>query len=361
MRRILPFALIVPLAIGWLRLRGEQSGYYNTEFGIALFATSTMVIFTALILLSARFLNAADTERKRVVEEIWELNEGLEQRVNERTRELESVNKDLRKEMFERGRVVEALKQSEQKIRTLNEELEQRLSELTDVNKELEAFSYSVSHDLRAPLRAIDGFSRILLEDYSDKLDDEGRRLFSVIRKNTQNMGELIDDLLAFSRLGRQEVMPLEIDMSKLAQSIFDELRSGLQGQALKFNIDSLPNACGDRAMIRQVIANLLSNAIKFTRPKRECAVIEVGSSANGTENVYFVRDNGIGFDMNYADKLFGVFQRLHSQNEFEGTGVGLALVKRIVNRHGGRAWAEGKIGEGATFYFSLQKEGGAE
>ena len=257
---------------------------------------------------------------------------------------------------------VEALRQSQEEIKKLNEELERRVEERTAqleaANKELEAFSYSVSHDLRAPLRAIDGFSRMLIEDYTEKLDGEGRRLLEVIRDNTRNMGQLIDDLLSFSRLGRQEMNLTFIEIEKLVRPIFEELISTENGRTVEFNINNLPPAKVDRAMIKQVFANLLSNAIKFTGT-RERAVIEAGGWDNGIEKTYYIRDNGVGFDMNYVDKLFGVFQRLHSQGEFEGTGVGLALVKRIIHRHGGRVWAEGKVGEGATFYFTLPGEGG--
>lgn len=226
-------------------------------------------------------------------------------------------------------------------------------AQLENTNKELEAFSYSVSHDLRAPLRGIDGFSRVVLEDYAEKLDDEGRRYLNIIRSNTQKMGQLIDDLLLFSRLGRQELRASGIDMGKLAKAVSEELKLAVPERKLKFNIDALLPAQGDQAMIRQVFVNLLSNAVKFTRPK-ERAVIEVDGRSEGNENVYTVKDNGVGFDMQYVNKLFGVFQRLHSSEEFEGTGVGLAIVQRIIHRHGGRVWAEGKVGEGARFYFSL-------
>jgi len=233
-------------------------------------------------------------------------------------------------------------------------ELEQRVAERT---AELEAFSYSVSHDLRSPLRAIDGFSRILQEDHAGMLDAECNRLLSIIRSNTQNMAQLIDDLLAFSRIGRKELQRTEVDMTELAKTVWEELKAATPGRKLHVKIMPLPVAHGDRAMLRQVFVNLLANAIKFTRP-RETAMIEVGAGVEGNQNVYYVKDNGVGFDMQYVHKLFGVFQRLHGAEEFEGTGVGLAIVQRIIQRHGGRVWAEGKAGEGAAIYFTLPSKG---
>jgi len=252
-------------------------------------------------------------------------------------------------------------KHAEQEILLLNAGLERRVAErtaaLTASNKELEAFSYSVSHDLRAPLRAVDGFSRMVLEDCADKLGEDGQRKLGVILSETQRMGRLIDDLLAFSRLGRQALEPAPVDMHALAKNVFDELAAREPGRNLRLDLHPLPPACGSEALIRQAWVNLLSNAIKFTG-QREIGEIEIGveDSENGIA-VYFIKDNGAGFDMRHVGKLFGVFQRLHTQQEFTGTGVGLALVQRIVNRHGGRIWAEGELDKGTTFYFTLPNQ----
>jgi two-component system sensor kinase len=227
---------------------------------------------------------------------------------------------------------------------------------LKEANKELEAFSYSVSHDLRAPLRAIDGFSRILLEEYTDKLDDDGKRVLDVIRNNSQNMGRLIDDLLAFSRLSRKQLEASGVDMHSLASEVFTQLEPGLGDQKIQFNLSPLPPVEGDPALIRQVFVNLISNAAKYSRPRPQ-SIIDVNGYYENGDCVYYVKDNGVGFDMTYAKKLFGVFQRLHSVEEFEGTGVGLAIVQRIVHRHGGQVWARAKLNEGATFFFSLPRE----
>jgi signal transduction histidine kinase len=236
----------------------------------------------------------------------------------------------------------------------LEDTVRQRTEALRAANKELEGFSYSVSHDLRAPLRAVDGYARMLEEDYADRLDEEGRRLLSVVRQSSARMGQLIDDLLAFSRLGRQQPSKQSVDMAGLAREVVDELKNG---SSAAIEIGELPGATVDRALMRQVWANLVGNALKYSG-KRADARVEIGGRANGKENVYWVRDNGVGFDMRYVDKLFGVFQRLHRAEEFEGTGVGLAIVQRVVGRHGGRVWAEGRPGEGACFHFSLPQEG---
>jgi signal transduction histidine kinase len=235
----------------------------------------------------------------------------------------------------------------------LEAKVRSRTAELEAANRELESFSYSVSHDLRAPLRAIDGYARMLGEDYASRLDAEAQRLVGVVRSSARRMGQLIDDLLAFSRLGRQEPARARLDMSALAREVVDELRSG----SATIEVAPLPPAQADRALLRQVWTNLIGNALKYSAKKAEVRV-EIGAREEAGENVYWVRDNGAGFDMRYADKLFGVFQRLHRAEEFEGTGVGLAIVQRIVARHGGRTWAEGTPGEGACFYFSLPKAG---
>jgi PAS domain S-box-containing protein len=223
------------------------------------------------------------------------------------------------------------------------------------VNKEMEAFSSSVSHDLRAPLRVIDGFAKMLAEDYSEKLDDEGKRIITNIRESSEQMRILIEDLLAFSRLGLQEIKKEDVDMDILVQGVFDELKKAVPERDIKFNMVEMPNSRADRDTLRMVWSNLLSNAIKYTRPKKEAA-IEIGSKIEADKITYYIKDNGVGFDMKYVDKLFNVFQRLNSMEEFEGTGIGLANVKRIIERHGGNVWAEGKLGEGSTFYFTLPK-----
>jgi len=248
---------------------------------------------------------------------------------------------------------ITARREAEEGIRRLNERLLRRGEEHEAANKELEAFSYSVSHDLRAPLRGIDGFSRILTEEYGPHLDEEARRLLNVIRGEAQRMGHLIDDLLAFSRMGRQEMQNTFCDMTHLAQSAFEQIDATARSRVRHFAVKQLPPAYGDKAMLRQVFFNLVSNAVKFSSPKDQ-PEIEVGAAASNGLTTYYVKDNGVGFDQRFAAKLFGVFQRLHREDEFEGTGVGMALVKRIILRHQGTVWAEGRINEGATVYFAL-------
>ena len=229
----------------------------------------------------------------------------------------------------------------------------QQSAKLEAANKELESFSYSVSHDLRAPLRAIDGFSRMILRQQGDQFDENTKRQFNVIRDNAQKMGKLIDDLLDFSRLGRSEVSMSRLNVEEITRDVWDELKAINPDRLMDLQIAPAPLGMGDPSLIKQVLINLLSNAIKFSSI-RKVTLIVVGAYGAESGNVYYVRDNGIGFDMTYYDKLFGVFQRLHGNTEYEGTGVGLALVKRIIERHGGRVWAEGEVDKGATFYFTL-------
>lgn len=315
----------------------------------------------ALALPSPRQLEAANrqlekeiSERERVQAELESANNRLEQRVAERTAELQRVNDALRQQIAEKM-------QAREEVMRLNAALEQRVVERTEqlqaANRELEAFSYSVSHDLRAPLRAIAGFAGILRDDYAEQLGAEGGRLLGVIQDNAQRMGSLISDLLALSRLGRQPMQVAALDMDGLVREVYSEVAAGdPQARRANLTVGSMPAGRGDAAQLRQVWANLLGNAVKFSA-KKESPEIQVGGYEAGNEFVYFVRDNGAGFDMRYYEKLFGVFQRLHRDEEFQGTGVGLAIVQRVVQRHDGRAWAESVPGEGATFYFSLPKE----
>ncbi len=261
------------------------------------------------------------TGLKTIEEEVRRLNEGLAQRVEERTRELAASNR-----------------------------------ELEATNKELEAFSYSVSHDLRAPLRHISGFVNLILKS-GVALPPETARQIGIIANSATQMGRLVDDLLVFSRMGRKEMRKSAVNMDQLVKETLQKLKPEMEGRNIVWKQSPLPEVQADPSMLCQVLINLISNAIKYTRP-RDPAEIEIGChAASADEHVFFVRDNGVGFDMRYSDKLFGVFQRLHLDEEFEGTGIGLANVRRIIQRHGGRAWGEGKLNAGATFYFSLPKK----
>jgi signal transduction histidine kinase len=239
-------------------------------------------------------------------------------------------------------------------ILAMNEEIASQNDQLLELNKEMEAFSYSISHDLRAPLRSILGYSKILEEDFYEKLDVEGRRVLNTIQNNAVGMNNLINHLLEFSKSGRKELQKAEMDSGIVIKNVLGEISSSTKHKT-EIRMDILPKVYADSKLLSQVWMNLLSNAIKYSA-KKETPVVEIGSYNEKDEVVFYVKDNGAGFDMKYVDKLFGVFQRLHKAEDFEGTGVGLALVQRIVAKHGGRVWAEGKVNEGATFYFSLPK-----
>lgn len=255
---------------------------------------------------------------------------------------------------FANGRDITRQKKADFEINQLNKNLERNIAQLQLTNKELEAFSYSVSHDLRAPLRSINGYAQMIQDDHAHTFNDDAKRMLNVIRNNAKKMGTLIDDLLAFSRMGRKEITRVPVEFTKLVEPIISEIKQNAPATT-QITLKPLPNTHGDPSLLSQVYINLISNAVKYSS-KKDNAQVEIGGEEKDDEIVYYVKDNGAGFDNQYAHKLFGVFQRLHSNEEFEGTGVGLAIVQRIVVKHGGKVWAEGKLNEGAVFYFSLPK-----
>jgi light-regulated signal transduction histidine kinase (bacteriophytochrome) len=263
-------------------------------------------------------------------------------------KKITSSRDELNREIAER-------KRAEEEILRLNEDLKNHVVRLEESNRELDAFSYSVSHDLRSPLRHMAGFMELLQKRSWSQMDETNRHYMTIISESSKRMGMLIDDLLAFSRIGRSEMRTVVIRVKKLVQEAIRELREDAKERDIAWKIGDLPDIYGDPSLLRLVLVNLLSNALKFTRT-RPRAEIEIGCTEEEDEFFFFIKDNGVGFDMDYAEKLFGVFQRLHHRDEFEGTGIGLANVRRIVSRHGGRAWAVGSPDQGATFYFSLPK-----
>jgi signal transduction histidine kinase/HAMP domain-containing protein len=301
----------------------------------------------------ARINQQLETQSEKLEDQTTALNKQAEElnltseKLQVQNTALETKNEKISESQQAMTYLMEDMNESSEQLRIANEQLKK-------ANNEMEAFSYSVSHDLRAPLRAIDGFTRILMEDYIVDLDAEGKRLGSVIQNNAKKMGQLIDDLLAFSRLGRSEFQNSFIDMDHMVNSIYYQVTDEEQKKHIDMSIDNLGSAYGDLAMIKQVWINLISNAIKFSSKKKKSVIRITCKKKNVEKFVYCISDNGAGFDMRYIDKLFGVFQRLHSPKEFEGTGVGLANVQRIITRHGGEVWAESEVDQGAKFYFSL-------
>ncbi|HSH64386.1 MAG TPA: ATP-binding protein, partial [Bacteroidia bacterium] len=448
-RFLLPAAVLLPTILGYLRIYGEHSNWYQSEYGTALYSIIIIAISVFLIHYNSFMLNKRDIGRNKVEQRLETINYELEANIKERTDEVlkneriyktiasnipnsaifildkderfqliegDSIEKlgyskvnmlykkaeavipphryaalgplykrMLNGERFAMQRTVNGLdlyvqyvplmnvegadnmgmiisvdisevKKAENEIRDLNRKLERKIvlgtEQLVAANKELEAFSYSVSHDLRAPLRAIDGYTRMIEEDYGRMLDEEGKRLLETVQSNAKRMGTLIDDLLSFSRLGKKELTKTQINMTTNASAAVTEINKAVDHRAAIIIEELLP-AYADYTLINQVFINLISNGIKYSS-KTDKPVVRIHSEKKENEIVYSVIDNGAGFDMKYVNKLFGVFQRLHSLEEFEGTGVGLAIVQRILKKHGGRVWAEGKPGEGATFYFAL-------
>ncbi|MCW0481163.1 transporter substrate-binding domain-containing protein [Gaoshiqia sediminis] len=286
------------------------------------------------------------TERKRAESELRALKDSLEEQVNERTAQLEEQIRKLNKSQ-------QALLYMVEDLNEVTLELKEERRKLEQSNQELDAFSYSVSHDLRSPLRAINGYSEFLLEDYAEQLDEEGKRFLTVIRENANKMDRLITDMLNLSRISRTDVRVSAINMTKLAGSVFEEIATETEKRDFELVVEELPEVQGDYNLLKQVWQNLIANALKYSS-KSVVRKIEIGANESDSEVVYFVKDHGAGFDPRYKDKLFGVFQRLHSDDDFAGTGVGLAIIQRIVHRHGGRVWAEGEVNQGATFWFAL-------
>jgi PAS domain S-box-containing protein len=407
-RRLLPVAIGLPVLLGWLRWEGQSAGFYRTATGIALYTTSMIVILGLAVWMTAHWLEQADRQRRQAEQELdnvfslsldllciagfdgyfkrlnpaWEKTLGYSPHELMARPYLDFVHPDdadaTRTEAEKIAAGVTTLS-FENRYRARDgsyrwllwtatpdpaqaliyaaardiSDRKQAEAELLELNRELEAFTYSVSHDLRAPLRQIDGFSQMLVEDFGANLPEEAQRYLARIRAGTRQMGELVDDLLNLARVGRQELRLQVTGLNSLAEEVRRELRAELEGRQVQWEIGSLPYVECDPALMKQVFANLLSNALKFTRP-RSPARIQVGQLDLNGQPAVFVRDNGVGFSMKYAGKLFGVFQRFHRPEDFEGTGVGLATVQRIIHKHRGRVWAEAELDKGATFYFSL-------
>jgi signal transduction histidine kinase len=343
--------------LGTLYLKSDMEAMYER---LQLYSCITVLVIIVSFLLAYTLSRIFQKRISQPILVLAETAQAISERQDYSVRVTKVSNDELGSLTDAFNQMLVQIQKQNLEIVSFNQQLEQKVMERTNElevsNKELESFTYSVSHDLRAPLRAVHSYSKILEEDYIEKLDDEGKQTIKVILRNSKKMGELIDDLLAFSRLGRKEVNSKDIHMDSLVRGVTNEFLSSTSenNNNVEMKIQTLPAASGDQALIKQVWVNLVSNAFKYSS-KQEKIAIEIGSYPKGDQNVYYVKDNGVGFDMQYYDKLFGVFQRLHSQEDFEGTGVGLAITQRIVQKHHGEIWAESKLNEGTTFYFSLQ------
>lgn len=348
------WSLMVFFLIGYLAAAGIV--YYEKEH-ILLLITGMVFFFGALfvsIVVRTGFLSINDffqinvrltqerNELRLAEKKVQELNKNLEQKVLERTAQIEEANKKLL--------------ESKEALRIKSTELEKNLHIVQIANKELESFSYTASHDLRQPVRAINGFISLVKKNYGDKLDAEGKELIETIVNESIKMGQLIEDLLKFQEFGKCTVNKSKADMNNIANEVVTEFLKPGNKNAVTIKVGMLPACFCDGHLLRQVLMNLVSNAIKFTQPRKD-PLIEIGSNPDSDAIIYYVKDNGIGFDMKYYNKLFGIFQRLHSDDSFQGTGIGLAIVKKIIERHNGKVWADGEVNKGATFYFSIPKQ----
>lgn len=339
--------------LGVLYLRSDMNAMYAR---LRLYATIGATIITVSFIIAYFFSNWLQQSISKPILSLAETVQVIAEKKDYSVRAKQTEDNEIGLLTDAFNEMLSVIQKQNEQIQAFNQNLEQtiqkRTHDLEEINKEMEAFSYSVSHDLRAPLRSINGYSKILLEDYGDKLESQGIRTLNTIIRNALRMGQLIDDLLHFSKLGKQSVRKMKLDMDAIARNACEDSRVQYPGE-FDIQINSLPPVYGDNSMIQQVMQNLVSNAFKYSM-KKDNPHIEIGSFKENGSYIYYVKDNGAGFDMKYYDKLFGVFQRLHSINDFEGTGVGLALVHRIITKHEGKIWAQGKENEGATFYFSL-------
>jgi signal transduction histidine kinase len=342
--------------LGTLFLKSDTRAIYDRLLLYGLIA----VIVIALSLLLTYFLSQRlQTQISGPILQLAETAKAVSDRKDYSVRAGKLGNDEIGSLTDAFNHMLARIEEQTEEITLFNQRLEQRVVERTRelqvANKELEAFSYSVSHDLRAPLRSIHGYMKIFSEEYMEQLDDEGRRLVNIILSNGARMGQLIDDLLSFSQLGRKDIRKGRVQMKTLVNEVWTEQLQAESSRNIRFILHDIPTAIADAVTIRQVWSNLISNACKYTMNRDE-AIIEIGSYLDDKTVVYFIRDNGAGFEMKYYNKLFGVFQRLHSEEEFSGTGVGLAIVERIISKHGGTVWAESQVNEGTTFFFTLDK-----